>query len=158
MEQELPVPHLTGEPITETEETPPGTDAPAWRRLQYFLFFVPHRARAAGEIIWWWEKRRLAYNLIVGAFGVVTLFASGLWMQGPSFWSGPATAALVIGVAANICYCAGWIGEILLQRFLVRPRHRIGPFLMNLALGISLFVVVTPGFVVSLLRLARRVP
>ncbi|MBC8138879.1 MAG: hypothetical protein H8F28_23620 [Fibrella sp.] len=159
MEQKPPLPHLTGEPIPEPEEMPPLPEASPWRRLQYFLFFIPHESRTNGEIVRWWEKRRLAYNGIVGAFGIVTVVVVGCSVPSNAAWGGILAGSAVIGVAANICYCAGWIVEIFLQRYFVRHRrYRVGRVLMNIGLSFSLFVVVTPGFITALLLMLGIIP
>lgn len=141
--------------MPEPEEAPPLPESSLWRRLRYFLFIVPHGARTNGEIIRWWEKRRLAYNGIVGAFGMVTLLVVAAVFRGRA----PLAPAVVIGIAANICYCAGWLGEIVLQRCFVRyGRHRIGSILMSAGLGFSVFVVLAPILLIALLAILRLIP
>lgn len=153
------MPHLTGQPIPITEEGAPPVNAPAWRRLQYFLFFVPHQPRGKREIIRWWENRRFAYNVIVGAFGLLTVLAVALSLRGQLPWPAATILVLVVGVAANICYCLSWLSEIVLQRYFVRHyRHRVAHVLMNLVLGISLSVVLAPTALVAALVLLGIIP
>lgn len=157
--QNPPVPYLTGEPIPEPEETPPLAEAPAWRRLQYFLFFVAHQSRTTWDIIRWWEKRRFAYNVLVGSWGLVTVLAVALAFKGQVPWQAMTIGPIVIGIAANFCYCLGWIGEIILQRYFVRHRrYRVGCILMSIALAISLLVVSAPMFAIALLAILKIIP
>jgi hypothetical protein len=91
--------------------------------LAEFLFPAPAR-RGVGSIIGWWEGRRPAYNVVVGAAGVVSLGLSSLFAMlpggpglPPSF---PWIGVVIFGALANVCYTRD---ALLTQRLL----HRDGP-------------------------------
>ena len=108
-----PLPYLTGEPIPDPEETPPVAGAPALHRLQYFIFRVPREPRTSREIIHWWEKRHLAYNLIIGTFGVPLYVAAAMAARGAAGVPYYILAPIILGIMANIGYCGGWVAEII---------------------------------------------
>jgi hypothetical protein len=71
------------------------------------------------DIIRWWEIRRIPYNLIVGAVGfasiaVFEVVANSMLPPGEDAEEPLALLFGVIayGVACNIAYTLGWIGEI----------------------------------------------
>src|SRR5258708_5392075 len=81
---------------------------------QWYLHTSGAETRA--EIVHWWEKRRWAFNLCVGAVGVLTWLAvliagsasvkPGVDFEEPfAMILGPLFYALM----ANICFTAGWI-------------------------------------------------
>jgi hypothetical protein len=84
------------------------------------LLFEPTLVRSPLRVVQWWESRRPAYNLIVGATGLGTLvYINALelalgqgWFAVP--WGGPGSAAQMLaigvyGLAANVCYTGGWV-------------------------------------------------
>ncbi|MGQ0702480.1 MAG: hypothetical protein ACT4PM_05030 [Gemmatimonadales bacterium] len=120
--------------------------------LVRFLYPLPARSRKPFAILQWWEERRLAYNLIVGATGCATIvlatFLSALVGRPPR----PAVLLLgsaLYGFCANLCYCLGPIAEISLQRFLGEDAPRAGPVLFRQGLifsvGLTLFPVLLTG-------------
>ncbi len=72
------------------------------------------------EVIVWWELRRIPFNLIVGVAGILTVFTlSALQMKFTNYFILPPGGAPFVlfeivfyGIAANICYTAGWIVEL----------------------------------------------
>ena len=71
------------------------------------------------DVVRWWELRRIPYNLIVGTVGIASIavfeaVASFVVRPGedaiepPALWLG----IIVYGVACNVAYALGWIGEI----------------------------------------------
>lgn len=77
-----------------------------------------------GEILVWWELRRIAYNLIVDIAGIcccLQMFAVILLLEvafGVDCFPDPPIFALFIvvlyGFLANLCYTVGWVIEIRL--------------------------------------------
>lgn len=61
-----------------------------------------------------WEPRRLLYNLLL--FGVVVIWVVETW---PHFRPAMTVESLeimtVLALLANVCYCAAYLGEILIQ-------------------------------------------
>ena len=72
------------------------------------------------EVIRWWEIRRLLFNGMLLVIGFVSLagmeYLLGKVMpidQGGMAAFGLAWGVVFYGVAANVCYTAGWIMELL---------------------------------------------
>jgi len=107
----------------------------AWR-------FFSRREEPSGavDIIKWWELRRIPYNLIVGATGILTLLVT-VAIEPPDpplfliFW------VFAYGVGANICFTGGWIVEIAGRK---ERRGRAGAFAEKaFALGLLFSVLLT---------------
>lgn len=79
------------------------------------------------NVIFWWEARRLPYNMIVGLSGAL----SGLLILGNGFVTErvlgepiglpdpPVFAVIAViayGIMANVCFTGGWIAELLSRR------------------------------------------
>lgn len=63
------------------------------------------------EIIQWWEKKRLLYNLLL--FGVEILVMFSYWKETIDYGIGNAIlTTLINNFIANIFYTAGWILEV----------------------------------------------
>jgi hypothetical protein len=116
------------------------------------LLFEPTLVRSPGRIVGWWERRRLTFNIAVGAIGVFAIAYTQLlgllvgWPnQGP-----PLPLVVVYGVAANVCYTFGWISELLVERWLGRPVYGLGPALfrhgMVFSVGLTFLPVVLATF------------
>jgi hypothetical protein len=124
-----------------------------------WLFADPPEPRSAGSIIRWWEARRLAYNLIVGGVGLLSL-AAFLGLIGLCGHLQPGEDAfepivLFVGaIAANFCYTAGWVTEVFLLR-----RNRSGPSvapqLFGTGLVFSLIVVLLPALLWAVICVTR---
>jgi hypothetical protein len=128
-------------------------------QLTEFLFPAPAERRA-GAIVSWWEGRRLAYNLWVGAAGTFTV-AAGLVLSvlppgGPGLppldmWK----PIVVFGILANVFYTAGPVVEILAHKIFGRQLLPVGPALYRIGLtfsvGLALFplLIMMIGWVIS---------
>jgi hypothetical protein len=124
------------------------------------LFPAPAEVRDTGAIFRWWESRRLTFNVIVGATGLVTLaaikvvaFLPPFSMNLPVFWPG----VLAYGVLANLFYSLGFVTEAAMQRVWRDETPRVGPPLFRQGLifsvGLTLFPVAAFGAVKALLLL-----
>ena len=121
-------------------------------RLARFLYPAPAK-RSVGAIFKWWERRRLGFNLIVGAGGTISVVPHGMltWFQGPNdpfllpvvFW-------LLVG--ANVCYTLGPLTESILHKFWGRDVLPVGPHLLRAGLALSVGVT----FVLPMLALGVR--
>ena len=135
-------------------------------QLTEFLFPLPARRRDLGSVVRWWESRRIAYNLIVGAAGCATVVAVTLLASLPGFSVGAPPlmmilgGAFVYGVLANLCYCLGPITELILYRLWGDDAPRAGPVLFRQGLafsvGLTLFPIALAGLGV-LLRVVSEV-
>lgn len=76
-------------------------------------------AMTTGQVIRWWELRRLLYNLILLIVGV-TAIAGIEWLMTKVIPLGQdavepvslVLGVLVYGVLANVCYTLGWVIEL----------------------------------------------
>jgi hypothetical protein len=93
------------------------------------------------DIVRWWERRRLHFNLYVGAIGVITwllllIAGSSLVKPGEDF-AEPFTmlfGPILYAIVANICYTAGWIVDTLA----FRGRPRVGLYKNGVILSVVL--------------------
>ena len=80
----------------------------------------------AGEVIGWWEGRRLFFNSVVGCTGVITCallivcaFVAESTVGEPiGMPDGPLLGIFGIvfyGILANVSYTAGWLSELLMR-------------------------------------------
>ena len=119
-------------------------------------------------VVGWWEARRIPFNLIVGATGVVTAclilvvaLVSERWLGIPIGLPDPPVfvifGVIAFAVAANVCYTGGWVAEWLVRKAWPTESERIGP--ISFALGIVFAVVVTlsPSVLVSLMAIGVAV-
>jgi len=111
------------------------------------LLFEPTLARSPARIVAWWERRRFAFNVAVGALGLVTLgyirllgLVAGWPHAGPP-WQLP----VAYGLAANVCYTFGWITELGMERWLRRPSYGLGPALFRHGIVFSLGLTALPA-------------
>lgn len=121
-----------------------------------FFFPLPAPRRTAGAVIQWWESRRLAFNLMVGAAGCATVALTTLmlWLPG-NFGGGRLPLELLLGgpvlygFLANVCYCLGPITELAMYRLWGAEAPRAGPALFRQGLifsvGLTLFPIVLVG-------------
>ena len=121
-------------------------------RLVHVLFPEPTLVRSPVALIRWWESRRLIFNAVVGATGLVTMsvLAIGVFLpMGIPFTELPWGAVIAYGVAANVCYSFGWMVESALERWLGRETYGAGPALFRhglvFSVGLTLFPVVMAG-------------
>ena len=78
---------------------------------------------SAWQVIGWWEIRRLMYNAVLFAVGMISIFAME-WLFDkfiPPTEDGIepmvlAFGVVVYGIAANFCYTLGWIVELIGRR------------------------------------------
>jgi hypothetical protein len=79
-----------------------------------------------GEVIRWWEGRRLFFNAVVGCTGLITCvlllscaFTADATVGDPiGMPDGPLLGVFAIvlyGILANVFYTGGWISELLLR-------------------------------------------
>lgn len=124
------------------------------------LFPLPAVRRTPMGILMWWESRRLIYNIVVGATGLISLgIIAGISLIPPGIGGPrplpPLVAILAYGGLANICYTAGPMVEILLQRIWKDKVLPIGPTLFRQGLTFSVGLTLLPIIVVSGVWLVR---
>jgi hypothetical protein len=106
--------------------------------------------RSFWAILWWWERRRLSYNLFLATIAIpaflLLIVLVLLLPSGDGDLGDPLLAVFAIPVFANICYTAGWLVEgVLLLR---APKDPDGPTLMRAGLAFSAVVALVPSLAV----------
>ena len=124
------------------------------RAIFYKLILLPFRQGGGdrsrpGNIIRWWELRRIPYNLILASAGIlsgiVSLAAAGISESNGGEPVGMPdgifliAAPILFGIAANICYTGGWIVELLLRKLLRhdQPGFAAGAFASGVAFSVA---------------------
>lgn len=114
------------------------------------------------QVVAWWERRRIPYNLIVGVTGILTCavtftmaFICERVVGVPIGFPDPPIVAvigiLVYGIMANVCFTGGWIVELFMaQAWGLRPA-RFGPVAFGLGLLGSIVITLIPAAVFLLL-------
>ena len=115
-----------------------------------------------GEIILWWERRRIGYNVAVGVVGFVsvavllTVGRSAAGDQEPLF--SPFllfVGILLYGIGANICYTFGWFTELALRKFGSADTTKFAASAFNTGLVLSCVVTSLPIWFVLTLWLSH---
>jgi hypothetical protein len=135
-------------------------DLPAVPTAVEKYFFTPlYYPRGPLDVVFWWERRRLAYNVCVGTAGVVTLATMTLLHPaGPRLLeAGTLAGVLVYGVAANACYTAGWVVDLILRRNLGIRAPDIAPVLLRYGFVFSMGLTLLPIPVMLAVRVAMAV-
>lgn len=137
-----------------THEPAEGTAVRRWTTTSLGDFLFPAPAERSVGAIWrWWEGRRLPYNLIVGAAGLITMGVADLAFlildptEGPVPWQ----AAVFFGVAANLCYLLGPTVEILAHKMWGRSLLPIGPALYRMGLTFSVGLAFLPALFLTVI-------
>lgn len=110
------------------------------------------------QTIGWWEVRRVPYNLLVGIAGVITgavCFITALACE--HFLGEPIGApnaftffvVLAYGITANVCYTAGWIAELIVQKLWPEEGKAFGKISFFLGLIFSILLTLAPGGLVA---------
>lgn len=109
-----------------------------------FFFRPSYLLQTPWSIIQWWEVRRAAYNLAVGAAGLFTLLTVALLIGLPPF---PYLLLFIGGYAvmANLFYCLGPALDVLVYRRFGPDFGAVGPALFRygfvFALGLTLLPI-----------------
>jgi hypothetical protein len=116
--------------------------------LVRLLYPLPPTSRAPAAIIAWWERRRLRFNLIVGAAGVVSITVANLIFLVPPasrlLGPPPLLAIVAYGALANLCYTAGWASELAFNAWWRDDPPPVGPVLFRQGLIFSVGLTLLP--------------
>jgi len=116
-----------------------------------FLFPAP-APRTVGAIVTWWERRRLVYNLAVGAAGsvsfVVTSAVDSLLKGTPHLVPWP--FVVLFGLGANVMYLLGPTLEILIHQVWGRTVLPTGPALYRMGLTFSVGLALFPTLLMAI--------
>jgi len=106
------------------------------------LLTVGAEPRAWYQVILWWELRRIPYNLIMAAVGLLSMAIMAVSI--PLIY-------VLMAVGLNVLYTGGWMVELLGRGLTKHPtwRTRFGPYAWLVYLILSALVPL--GFSASLL-------
>lgn len=98
------------------------------------------------------------YNAVVGATGLVTLtVANAIELTfGNGWFPVPWQVIVAYGLAANVCYTAGWIAENVVERLLRRPVYGLGPAMFRYGLVLSVGITLLPVGLVAIVNVLGR--
>ena len=126
--------------------------------LTEFLFPTPAQ-RNVGAIVTWWEKRRVPYNLMVGAAGLASVawigVAEFLAPGGAGFILVPWQPIVLFGVGANVFYTLGSVFESIALKIWGREVLPIGPGLYRMGLTFSVGLALLPGMIFTVSMIIR---
>ena len=116
-----------------------------------FLFPAP-AARSTSAIIRWWEKRRLVYNLAVGAAGsvsfVVMSVVDSILKGDPHLVPWP--FVVLFGLGANVMYLLGPTLELAIDKVWGRTVLPVGPALYRMGLTFSVGLALFPTLIMTI--------
>jgi hypothetical protein len=116
--------------------------------LRSLLFRDSYRVESPSEIIQWWERRRIPFNIAVGTTGLVSLtFLGVLGSIGPQAndqMLPPAIAVIVYAIGANLAYTGGWITELLLRPIFGPQTGTVGATIFRYGLAFSVGLTALP--------------
>ncbi len=117
------------------------------------------------EIVGWWELRRLPYNLVVGATGIVTVvimvvtsiicekrIGVAIGMPDPPIFA--IFGIVAYGMAANACFTAGWVVELVLGEVWGVRSPRFAEIAFGLGLLGSVLLTLLPAAVTVVMAVA----
>jgi len=119
--------------------------------LGQLLFPAADYRRTTLSTIAWWESRRVRYNLVVGAAGIVTMTITGLISLVPPGlpmvydWR----PIVAYGLLANVCYSAGWLIELVMLRVIGKRAPAIGPAMFRQGIAFSVGLTLLPIPIIS---------
>jgi hypothetical protein len=110
---------------------------------------------SAWDVIAWWEARRLPFNAIIGAVGLVTscgMLSCAFVMQGaigePIGMPDPpfliVFGVVAYAIAANLCFAGGWIAELIARRVWGERAENLGEIAFTLGLVFSVLLTLAP--------------
>jgi hypothetical protein len=87
------------------------------------MIAAKERAMSVGQVIFWWEIRRIPFNLALLVIGVASIAGMEFLMDRviPAGEDAIEPVALLFGVLAygvmaNVCYTLGWVVELLMRK------------------------------------------
>lgn len=114
-------------------------------RLLSSLLEVKKTDRTIFQIIFWWELRRILYNLIVLVAGIISIaimyFAASGRVElesGEDFFE--PILIPIFAIICNVGYTLGWLTEICIKRSTV-----FGPKMFKYGLYFTLFCIFLPA-------------
>ncbi|MEK6611879.1 MAG: hypothetical protein AABZ29_03740 [Gemmatimonadota bacterium] len=110
-------------------------------------FFTPlYYPRSPLQVIGWWERRRLMYNVSVGVAGLLTLgvgAALGMLLS-PGTMPSEVVGVIVYGFLANVCYTLGPVADLMLRRTIGIRAPDIAPVMFRYGYVFSIGLTLLP--------------
>jgi hypothetical protein len=110
-----------------------------------------------GDAIVWWERRRIAFNVVILLAGAFTLFiiqvlARILERFGADIIrpSGIVSLILFYMLAVNVCYTLGWVSELLWSDGDTARTELLRPAVYRWGLAFSVAITLLPAVFVPL--------
>ena len=115
-----------------------------------WLFTAPREPVTPFGTIAWWELRRVPFNIVIAAIGVVAfaIFATSIYSTGMLADGEDAVepmALFLAPIAVNICYTAGWILEVPLRLFHPSLTPAFSPRLLKFGFCFSVLIISLPA-------------
>ena len=111
------------------------------KKLIQSIFQVKSAERTKWQIIFWWELRRILYNLIVLIVGLISLFFIIILAEAePGEDVFNSFAIFLFGIMCNVCYTLGWFTEMFAPKSIT-----YGPKMFKIGLAFTLFWVLLPA-------------
>ena len=120
------------------------------------LFSRERRLERTRDVILWWESRRIPYNLIVGATGIVSaiiilltglvtehLVDDAIGVSGSPLFE--IFAVIMYGIMANICFTGGWVLELFSHRIWGARAEAFGEIAFTWGMVGSVLLTLTPA-------------
>jgi hypothetical protein len=111
-----------------------------------------------GDAIVWWERRRIAFNVVILFVGAFTLFVIqvlatilirlGAYVIRPN---GIPSFVIFYMLAVNICYTLGWVTELLWSDGDTARTEQLRPAVYRWGLVFSVAITLLPAVFVPLL-------
>jgi hypothetical protein len=122
--------------------------------LTKFFFRAPYSLPKTGEIVRWWESRRLPYNLAVGSAGILSLAVVALFdvlPPSPKVPGIPWGGVLVYAILANLFFSLGPVVDTVICRRWGRDYAELGPtvFRYGFAFAVGLTLLPVPLAIIT---------
>jgi hypothetical protein len=119
-----------------------------------YLFARPDLPQSIGAIIWWWEARRLWYNLILISWVLIlAVVVSALSRPfDTSLWNLNVLLVFVVYFVfpANILYTGGWVVDLIVKKVLGLPARGFESWALGAGIAFTLALyfalLVLPSF------------
>jgi hypothetical protein len=114
------------------------------------------------DTVVWWEIRRIPYNLILLAVGIVSLFVVGT-LESHLVKSGedefePSLGIVFYALTANLFYTVGWMAELSGFWGSAARAARIRPKVFRLGLTFSAVLTLLPAILFTVIWAAHGFP
>ena len=122
-----------------------------------WFFERPDAVISPWNVILWWEKRRIPYNIVIGIVGLISLVIYYFLLETSGYLKPGEDAVeplvlIIAPVVINICYTGGWIIELILRLFGLKNMG-VGTALLRIGMVISLLFALAPAILWTVIRL-----